>query len=75
MVLADDAADAQRIAASLRANQKRLGPHSTIDFVATRADVVPPNQRAKAAIIAEIYAVTKKVRGRSLPRSLRKKLR
>jgi predicted RND superfamily exporter protein len=75
LVLADDAADAQRIAASLRANQERLGPHSTIDFVATRADVVPPNQRAKAAIIAEIYAVTKKVRGRSLPRSLRKKLR
>jgi len=75
LVLTDSAQEAKRVAGVLRKNQESLGEESTIDFVATRADVVPPDQELKAPVIKEIYAITKRVRGRSLPKEIRRKLR
>ncbi|MEC9465773.1 MAG: MMPL family transporter [Myxococcota bacterium] len=75
LIIGDDGQDANRVADYLRSQQETLGSESAIDFVATRADLIPEGQESKALVIADIRAIAKKVRGRKLKRELRRKLR
>ncbi|PKN56613.1 MAG: hypothetical protein CVU56_15400 [Deltaproteobacteria bacterium HGW-Deltaproteobacteria-14] len=62
IVLTEDVASERAVATALRDEQRRRGAASSVDFVATVADLVPDRQAEKAAILAEIGAVLDRVK-------------
>ena len=66
IALTRDVAQEKLAVAALRAQKAKTGDSSGIDFVASVADLVPPDQQAKHAVLKEIHKVLKKVKDESL---------
>ncbi len=71
ILLTDDVASERRVAQTLRDEQRRRGAESTIDFVATVSDLVPPDQKAKSVLLAEIGRILDRVKPKWLDEDVR----
>jgi len=68
--------DQERVVSSeLRGRKDELGDESTVDFVATVADLVPEDQQAKHETLQRIHRTVRKVKERWLDKELRKPFR
>lgn len=68
--------DQERVVSSeLRRRKEELGATSTVDFVATVADLVPEGQQEKQAVLESIHRTVRKVKERWLDEDLRKPFR
>ena len=61
VVLTDTAEAAHQAAEQLKQRQRERGTRSTLDFIASLDDIVPPDQREKGEIIERIHANLKKI--------------
>lgn len=62
IVLTDTEGAEKDVSTALRTAKEKRGDQSTIDFVASVTDLVPPNQEAKQPLIQEIGAVLSNVK-------------
>jgi uncharacterized protein len=74
VVLAESQEDARSAASAIRARSSALGASSTIDRVLSLTDLVPEDQTAKAATVAEIAALLRRVDTGHLSEDERKRL-
>lgn len=75
LVMAESREEAVRIGDALRKTQRSNAENSTIDFLASQADLVPTGQLEKKAVMDEIYTIARKVKSSRLDRPMRRKLR
>jgi len=71
VVMATNQEEERLVAAALRERQAHHGDETTIDFVATGADLVPPNQEAKWEVLQSLAADLEKVNPAWLSEDLR----
>jgi hypothetical protein len=71
IILTRSAREEAEVAAALRQHQVRLGDASTIDFIASSADMVPKDQEAKLPLIRRLGAALEGVKASWLPVEVR----
>ncbi len=74
VVLTDDEDSERAVAAALRQRKQQLGERSTVDFVATTADLVPEDQATKAELLARLERSLRQIRPSWLEEDQRKQL-
>ena len=62
LVLTESEAEERAVADALRAGRAERGATSTIDFIASVADLVPPDQARKQAILSKIRRIVRRVK-------------
>ncbi|AKT44215.1 efflux RND transporter permease subunit [Chondromyces crocatus] len=66
VILADSDAEAQEAADIVRGQMKQLGPEATIGTVATRGDLLPPDQQAKFPTLQQIDRIASRFESATL---------
>jgi uncharacterized membrane protein YdfJ with MMPL/SSD domain len=75
VVLTDSMDEERAVSEALRTRMKEFGDQSTIDFVASVADMVPENQEAKTAEIARLGELLQQINPRMLEPAQRRQLK
>lgn len=74
VILTDSVEEERAVAHALRSKQAALGTATTIDFVATGADLIPIEQEQKAPVLKDINASLRSVNTKLWPRARRKQI-